>query len=153
MFSGRQCRSINLSVLLSTFAAASADGRCTWAYQPAAATRLPGAREGRDLQHMMTYYLIGIVAFIGSLLIQGWLKSTYGKWSQRANTAGLSGRDTALAILQANGLNDVRVEAVRGELTDHYDPRSRTVRLSEGNYARASVAGMAVAAHEGGQIG
>jgi len=99
---------------------------------------------------MMTYYLIGIVAFVGSMLVQGWLKSTYGKWSQRANTAGLSGRDTALTILRANGLNDVRVEAVRGELTDHYDPRSRTVRLSEGNYARASVAGMAVAAHEVG---
>lgn len=99
---------------------------------------------------MMTYYLIGIVAFIGSLLIQGWLKSTYGKWSQRANTAGLSGRDTALAILQANGIDNVKVEPVRGELTDHYDPRTRTVRLSEANYSRASVAGMAVAAHEVG---
>lgn len=99
---------------------------------------------------MMTYYLIGIVAFVGSLLIQSWLKNTYGKWSQRANTAGMSGRDTALAILQANGINNVKVEPVRGELTDHYDPRTRTVRLSEGNYARASVAGMAVAAHEVG---
>lgn len=99
---------------------------------------------------MMTYYLIGIVAFVGSLLIQGWLKNTYGKWSQRANTAGMSGRDTALAILQANGISNVKVEPVRGELTDHYDPRTRTVRLSEGNYARASVAGMAVAAHEVG---
>lgn len=99
---------------------------------------------------MMTYYLIGIIAFAGSMLIQGWLKNTYGKWSQRANASGLTGRDTALAILRANGIDDVKVEAVRGQLTDHYDPRSKTVRLSEGIYSRASVAGMAVAAHEVG---
>lgn len=99
---------------------------------------------------MMTYYLIGIIAFVGSLAIQGWLKSTYGKWSRRANTAGLSGRDVAHAILQANGITDVRIEPVRGELTDHYDPRQKVVRLSEANYSRASVAGMAVAAHEVG---
>ena len=99
---------------------------------------------------MGTYYLIGIIAFVASLAIQGWLKNTYGKWSQKANTAGLSGRDVALAILQANGITDVQVEAVRGELTDHYDPTKKVVRLSEGNYARPSVAGMAVAAHEVG---
>lgn len=99
---------------------------------------------------MATYYLIGIVAFVGSLLIQGWLKNTYGRWSQKANTAGLTGRDTALAILRANGIMDVSVEAVRGELTDHYDPTRKVVRLSEANYSRASVAGMAVAAHEVG---
>ncbi len=99
---------------------------------------------------MMTYYLIGIIAFVASMAIQGWLKNTYGKWSQRANTAGLTGRDTALAILQANGINDVRIEAVRGQLTDHYDPTKKVVRLSEANYSRASVAGMAVAAHEVG---
>lgn len=99
---------------------------------------------------MATYYLIGIVAFVGSLLIQGWLKNTYGRWSQKANTAGLAGRDTALAILRANGITDVSVEAVRGELTDHYDPTRKVVRLSEANYSRASVAGMAVAAHEVG---
>lgn len=99
---------------------------------------------------MATYYLIGIVAFVGSLLIQGWLKNTYGRWSQKANTAGLTGRDTALAILRANGITDVSVEAVRGELTDHYDPTRKVVRLSEANYSRASVAGMAVAAHEVG---
>lgn len=97
-----------------------------------------------------TYWLLGIIAFIGSLAVQQWLRSTYAKWMQRANAAGLSGRDTALAILQANGLHEVKVERVRGQLTDHYDPRSKTVRLSEANYDRASVAGMAVAAHEVG---
>jgi Zn-dependent membrane protease YugP len=95
-------------------------------------------------------YLIGIVAFIASFLIQQWLKSTYSKWMKVQNTAGLTGAETARAILDANGLDDVRVEAVKGMLTDHYDPRTKTVRLSEGNYGYANVAGMAVAAHEVG---
>lgn len=94
--------------------------------------------------------LIFIIAFVGSLAIQGWLRSTYGRWAKRPNTANLSGVEVARAILDANGLNEVGVERVRGTLTDHYDPTTRTVRLSEGNYDRASVAGMAVAAHEVG---
>ena len=76
------------------------------------------------------YYLIGIVAFIASLAIQGWLKNTYATWMKRANTAGLTGADVARAILQANGIGDVRVEAVQGQLTDHYDPAKKVVRLS-----------------------
>lgn len=99
---------------------------------------------------MGLYYLIGIIAFAVSMLVQGWLRNTYGTWMKRANAAGLSGRDAALAILEANGVRDVKVEMVRGMLTDHYDPTSKTVRLSEGNFGRASVAGMAVAAHEVG---
>ena len=99
---------------------------------------------------MPGYFLIGIIAFAGSLLIQGWLRNTYNTWMQRANTAGLSGREVAVAILTANNVSGVTVEPVKGMLTDHYDPRSKTVRLSEGNYARSSVAGMAVAAHEVG---
>ncbi len=96
------------------------------------------------------YYVIGIVAFIASLAIQGWLKNTYGTWMKRANTAGLSGAEVARAILEANGLNDVQVVAVPGQLSDHYDPSQRVVRLSADNYRSASVAGMAVAAHETG---
>ncbi len=96
------------------------------------------------------YYLIGIVAFVVSLALSGWLRSTYNRWSRVANTAGLTGAQVAEAILKANNITNVRVEATRGQLTDHYDPRSRVVRLSEGIYGRASVAGMAVAAHEVG---
>lgn len=96
------------------------------------------------------FYFIGIVAFLASLIIQQWLRSTYSKWMRVQNTAGLTGAETARAILDANGLYDVRVERVRGMLTDHYDPRTKTVRLSEGNYGYANVAGMAVAAHEVG---
>lgn len=96
------------------------------------------------------YYLIGIVAFVASMLIQGWLRNTYGTWMKRSNAAGLTGRDVAEALLRANGIDNVRVESVRGELSDHYDPTQHVVRLSEANYGRASVAAMAVAAHEVG---
>jgi uncharacterized protein len=96
------------------------------------------------------FTLIGLLAFAVSSLIQGWLRSTYGKWARVANTAGLTGGQIARAILDANGLTTVRVESVRGVLSDHYDPRSKTVRLSEGIYGYASIAGMAVAAHEVG---
>lgn len=97
-----------------------------------------------------TYYLIGIVAFLASMAINSWLKSTYQKWMRVQNASGLTGAEVARAILDANGVDNVRVEQVRGMLTDHYDPRSRTVRLSEGNYGHANVSGMAVAAHEVG---
>lgn len=96
------------------------------------------------------YYLIGIVAFLVSMAIQSWLRGTYNKWMKVPNTANLTGAQIARAILNENGLHDVAVEPVRGMLTDHYDPRTRTVRLSEGNYGHANVAGMAVAAHEVG---
>ena len=98
----------------------------------------------------MGFYLIAIIAFGASMLVQWWLRSTYGTWMKRANASGLSGREAAMAILDANGVNDVKVEMVKGTLTDHYDPTSKTVRLSEANYGQASVAGMAVAAHEVG---
>ena len=96
------------------------------------------------------YYLIGIVAFIASMAVSGWLRSTYNRWSKVANSSGLTGRQVAEAILSANNVNNVQVEAVKGQLSDHYDPRTRVVRLSEGIYDKASVAGMAVAAHEVG---
>lgn len=100
---------------------------------------------------IITYYLLGAVALLGSLAVQGWLRSTYGTWSKRPNTAGITGREAAEAILRANGLqDDVRIEAVRGDLSDHYDPTKKVVRLSDANYRQASVAGMAVAAHEVG---
>ena len=98
----------------------------------------------------MGYYFIGIIAFIASMAIQAYLRNTYGKWMRVQNTSGLTGAETARAILDANGLREVKVEPVSGQLTDHYDPRSKTVRLSEGNYGHANVSGMAVAAHEVG---
>jgi len=67
-----------------------------------------------------------------------------------ARASGLPGADTSRAILRANGLHDVKVEPVPGQLSDHYDPRTKTVRLSEAHFRVPSVAGAAVAAHEVG---
>jgi uncharacterized protein len=94
--------------------------------------------------------LLFVVTLAATLLVQLWLKRTYGRWSRVENTSGLTGAQTARAILDANGLQSVAVEAVPGQLSDHYDPTKRVVRLSEDNYSRASVAGSAVAAHEVG---
>jgi Zn-dependent membrane protease YugP len=94
--------------------------------------------------------LLFIVTLAATLLVQFWLKRTYSRWSKVENTSGLTGAQTARAILDANGLQNVAVEAVPGQLSDHYDPTKRVVRLSEDNYGRASVAGSAVAAHEVG---
>lgn len=96
------------------------------------------------------FTLIGLIAFALSSMIQGWLRNIYSRWMRVPNTAGRTGGQVARAILDANGLHQVQVEAVRGILSDHYDPRSKTVRLSEGNFGYASVAGMSVAAHEVG---
>lgn len=94
--------------------------------------------------------ILFIVTLAVTLLVQFWLRRTYSRWSKVENTSGLTGQQTARAILDANNLQNVRVEAVPGQLSDHYDPRARIVRLSEDNYSRASVAGSAVAAHEVG---
>jgi uncharacterized protein len=96
------------------------------------------------------FTIIGIIALLLSSMIQGWLRNIYSKWMRVANSAGLTGGQVARAILDANGLQNVRIEATRGVLSDHYDPRSKTVRLSEGNFGYANIAGMAVAAHEVG---
>lgn len=97
-----------------------------------------------------TVYLIAGIAFAGSWLVKRWLASTYRKWSQVPNTHGVTGAQTAAAILQANGVNHVRIEPVNGRLTDHYDPDRDILRLSATNYAETSVAAMAVSAHEAG---
>ncbi|MGO4888094.1 zinc metallopeptidase [Anaerobacillus sp. MEB173] len=95
-----------------------------------------------------------IVYFALLILIPIWaqmkVKSAYKKYSQVANSSGMSGAQVARKILDDNGLFNVSVEPVKGHLTDHYDPRAKAVRLSEENYYGHSVAGAAVAAHEVG---
>ncbi|PZA08389.1 MULTISPECIES: zinc metallopeptidase [unclassified Meiothermus] len=98
---------------------------------------------------ILAWLLMGVV-FVATLVIQFWLQSTYARYSRIANSRGLTGAQTARAILDANGLRDVRVEMVPGALTDHYDPSQKVVRLSEPNYNSPSVAALAVAAHEVG---
>src|SRR5215218_3706311 len=91
---------------------------------------------------------------IVGMLISGaaalWVRSSYSKYSKQRSASGLTGAQTARMILDRNGLSNVRVEPVAGTLTDHYDPRSKVVRLSEDNYRGNSIAGVSVAAHEVG---
>ncbi len=94
-------------------------------------------------------WLIFLV-FLATLLVQGWLQKTYATYSRIPNRRGLTGAETARTVLDSEGLTQVRVEPVRGTLTDHYDPIKKVVRLSEPNYASNSVAALAVAAHETG---
>ncbi len=95
-------------------------------------------------------YLIAGASFFASWLVKRWLNNTYTKWSRVPNTHGITGAQTAQAILHKNGVNNVRIEPVKGKLTDHYDPDRDILRLSATNYAQASVASMAVSAHEAG---
>lgn len=97
-----------------------------------------------------TVYLIAGAAFLASWLVKRWLQSTYGKWSQVPNGHGITGAQTAAAILARNGVNNVRIESVKGKLTDHYDPERDILRLSSENFHQTSVAAMAVSAHEAG---
>ncbi len=94
--------------------------------------------------------ILFVVTLAGTLLVHFYLRNTYATWQKRPATSGLTGAETARAILDANGLGAVRVEGVKGQLTDHYDPKERVVRLSEGNFRSPSIAAVAVAAHEVG---
>ncbi|GAB4470744.1 MAG: zinc metallopeptidase [Anaerolineales bacterium] len=95
------------------------------------------------------YYLIFMApAFILMLAVQFYVNSSYAKWSQVPARLRLSGAQAAAQLIRYSGLHQVRIEGIRGQLTDHYDPREKTLRLSEGVYGSASVAALAVAAHE-----
>ena len=95
-----------------------------------------------------------IVYFILIILIPIWaqmkVKSAYKKYSRVSSTSKMTGREVARRILDSNGLYDVSIEETRGVLSDHYDPRSKVVRLSSDNYHGHSVAAAAIAAHEVG---
>lgn len=95
-----------------------------------------------------TYLIIFIGIAIVSYIIQANLKSKFERYSKMP--IGLTGRDIAIKMLHDNGIYDVRVISTPGKLTDHYNPATKTVNLSEGVYNSASIAAAAVAAHECG---
>jgi Zn-dependent membrane protease YugP len=99
---------------------------------------------------LIGFYVVMFAGMAISGIVALWLRSTYAKYSKVPAHAGMSGADVAKTILNQNGLHNVRVERVPGKLTDHYDPRSKIVRLSEGNYGSHSIAAASVAAHEVG---
>lgn len=99
---------------------------------------------------MLGFYVVMFLGFAISGLASIWVKRSYSKYSKQQSASGMTGAQVARSILDRNGLTDVRVEPVAGTLTDHYDPRSKVVRLSEGNFNKNSIAGVSVAAHEVG---
>lgn len=99
---------------------------------------------------MAGFLIYFVLLLIIPLWAQGRVKSAYKKYSKVSNSSGMTGAQVARKILDENGLYSVGVEEVRGHLSDHYDPRSKTVRLSSGNFHGNSVAGAAIAAHEVG---
>lgn len=96
------------------------------------------------------YFIYLAIIILIPIYAQMKVKRTYKKYSQVSASSGMTGAETARAILDQNGLYNVRVEETHGVLSDHYDPRDKTVRLSSENYHGHSVAGVAVAAHECG---
>ena len=98
----------------------------------------------------MSFLIYFAILLIIPIWAQMRVRSAYGKYSKVPSSSGMSGAQVARKILDDNGLYDVTVEEVHGQLTDHYDPRTKTVRLSTDNYHGHSLAGTAVAAHEVG---
>ena len=96
------------------------------------------------------YLIVMIVGALVSGAAALWVRSSYSKYSKQPSASGLTGAQVARTILDRNNLSNVRVEPVAGQLTDHYDPRSKVVRLSEGNFRNNSIAAVSVAAHECG---
>ena len=94
--------------------------------------------------------LLLVPAMIFALVAQIKVQSSFAKYNKVQNSSGLSGADAARAILDRNGLSHVRVERVSGHLTDHYDPRTNVIRLSESTYDSRSVAAVGEAAHVAG---
>lgn len=96
------------------------------------------------------YMTVVIISLIIMLWAQYLVKSRYKSYSRIPNSRGLTGADAARAVLSANGVTGVRIEVVSGTMTDHYDPRSNVIRLSEGVCDSTSIAAVGIAAHEAG---
>lgn len=94
--------------------------------------------------------IIVLLIVLLPLIAQFKIKSSYSKYSKIVNKSGLTGRDVAEKILRKNGIENVNIYRISGQLTDHYDPKSKSVSLSEKIYSTNSISAIAVAAHECG---
>ena len=99
-----------------------------------------------------TIWLLMIVVMILSFIVQAMLKSRFAKYSKVPTSNGMTGAEIARKMLLDNGITDVQVTCIPGQLTDHYNPQTKTVNLSESVYGQRSVAAAAVAAHECGHV-
>ena len=99
---------------------------------------------------MSTYLIYAIIPFIIGLIAQFKIKNAYKKYSSIGTQTGVTGFEAARKMLDEHNLQNVRIEQVHGTLSDHYDPKSKTLRLSEGVYNSNSIAAVGVACHEAG---
>lgn len=97
-----------------------------------------------------TYLVLVVPALLFSLWASAQVNRTFKKYSAVRNARGMTGAEAARAVLNANGVTDVRIEYVSGSLTDHYDPKAKVIRLSQDVYDVATPAAVGVAAHEAG---
>lgn len=98
----------------------------------------------------MLSYGLTFLALIVAISAQTYVNSSYSKYKKVLNTKRVSGADAARKMLDANGMSDVRINMVKGVLSDHYDPRTKTVNLSQDIYRGETVAAVSVACHECG---
>lgn len=104
----------------------------------------------KEMEETMSYIIYFVLIMIIPIWAQSRVKGTYKKYSQVSSSSHMKGAEIARKILDSNGLYQVNIEEVRGVLSDHYDPRTKTVRLSSDNFHGHSIAAAAVAAHEVG---
>lgn len=97
-------------------------------------------------------YVLVLIGAVLSIIASARVNSTFNKYARVRSMSGMTGAQTAEAILRSKGIHDVRVEHIRGNLTDHYDPTKKVVRLSDSVYGSTSVAAIGVAAHECGHV-
>ncbi len=99
---------------------------------------------------MMGYMIIMGVFTVAGMILSGKLKSVFNKYSQYGTSSGMTGKEVAEAMLSHYGITDVKVVPGKGSLTDHYNPQTKTIALSEPVYGSRSISAAAVAAHECG---
>ncbi|WP_300409757.1 zinc metallopeptidase [Lagierella sp.] len=97
-----------------------------------------------------SWMILVFAAMILGLIAQAKIKSTYAKYKEVQNSKRITGAQAARYILDRNGLQDVKIQSINGELTDHYDPTQKVIRLSQDVYSGDSVSAVSIAAHEVG---
>ncbi len=105
---------------------------------------------GYGLYYNFSYFYLILPAMIIAIAAQIAVKRAYSKMSSVYSKSGYSGAQAAAAVLKYYGINDVRIEQCSGKLSDHYDPKSNVIRLSEGVYSSTSIAAIGIACHEAG---
>ena len=98
----------------------------------------------------MWYVVLVIPALLLSMYAQAMVKSTYAKYAKVMSRRGMTANEAVSYILRTNSITDVSVQPIAGDLTDHYSPNEKVIRLSEGVYGKTSVAALGIAAHEAG---